>query len=101
MNSNNLISYLEDPKKNGVSVWVFQGKKNLIFVAENLLSIPKLNSNYTYCIAHIRHNTKVLNDESYCSLKFFFWVGIHSLDHDANYEQTILLLQKFKKEQLP
>lgn len=55
MSGTSLFDFLKDPANDGTTVWVFQGKKNLTYLASHLKSIPKLNSNYAYAVISLRH----------------------------------------------
>jgi hypothetical protein len=86
MNGTNLFDYCKDAANDGTSVWVFQGKKHLTFQAARLKSIPKLNTNYTYCVINSRHNNQILGDQPFNSFKVFFWIGARSIDYNQNFE---------------
>jgi hypothetical protein len=62
MSGPSLFDFLKDPANDGTSVWVFQGKKYLTYLASHLKSIPKLNCNYTYAVISLRHGIQILGD---------------------------------------
>lgn len=61
MNGTNLFEYCKDTANDGTSVWVFQGKKHLTYLASRLRSIPKFNTNYTYVVINCQ-KVSVLGD---------------------------------------
>jgi len=85
MSGTSMFDFLKDAANDGNSVWVFQGKKYLTYVASHLKSIPKLNSNYAYAVISLRHGLQVLGDQHYNSIKVYFWVGARCLDYESNY----------------
>ena len=95
----NLFDFCRKSSNDGTSVWVFQGKKHLTYVASRLQSIPKFNANYTYCVISMLHDVKILGDAPYNSLKVFFWVGANSLDFKQNFEQISSDISEFTQEQ--
>jgi hypothetical protein len=94
----NLFDYCKDAANDGTSVWVFQGKKHLTYLASRLKSIPKFNTNYTYCVINCRHNVSILGDQPFKSLKVFFWIGARCPEYDSNFEQISQDIQEFIKE---
>lgn len=98
MQGTNLFEYCKDSANDGTSVWVFQNKKHLTYVASRLKSIPKFNANFTYAVINSKHHVQILGDQPFNSLKVYFWIGARSLDYDNNFEQISSDIQDFINE---
>ena len=86
MDNSNLFLHLDDPRNDGTSVWVFSNAKNITYVTSHVKSLPKLNTNKTYCVVTCKHDQSVLQDQKYRCIKFFLWIGARSQDFDAAFE---------------
>ena len=84
--SNNLFEYCNDPRNDGTSVWVFQGNRHLTYVSSHLKSLPKLNTNNTYCVINCNHESSILGDQPFRSFKVYFWIGARSVEYDSGFE---------------
>lgn len=96
--NNNLFEYVNDPRNDGTSVWVFQGNKHLTWVSSHIRSLPKFYSDRTYCVISCSHTSTVLGDQPFRTFKVYFWIGARSTEYDASFEQissdTKLLLEE-------
>lgn len=98
MDNSNLFEHLNDPRNAGTSVWVFSNARNLTYVTSHAKSLPKLNSNKSYCVISCKHDQSVLQDQSYRCIKFFLWIGARSPHFDTAFEQVSSEMRSFVDE---
>ena len=93
--SRELLEYACNPSKDGVSVWVAQGRRHqLSWVSTKPKGIPKLNSNDVYLILEQNHHCSVLGDRPFTIYKAFFWIGSRTLQHQIKIEKALAALDE-------